>query len=450
MTRPSPTRIVTAVVLLIGTALALTAPASNAAPNKKMFTVGLAVSKDGDTVSAASLLADTGYTFVFTVKNTSQSPQTFGSAKILVPSGYDATPVAATSVKGFTASSPTSNVILVTSPTGSGIAPKGQVAVTVAVTTPTSSCNAEWTTFVKQSNDFLGTGNDFMLSGSQQATTVGTNHLQWTTQPVPTEVNVLMSPAPVVTALDPCGHPVTTPVDVTLTDAFDPTNLSGTALTDVATSATNGQASFANLTFGSFGFYDQLTAAASGFTSNTSDVFIVAEKLTPCDTTDSCSLDLGNKSSTLAGVTTGIGTPGQYVSGSRIAGTSGSSPFPACTAQEGGSVQVSDTIMVDSPRAKTVTLTIAKALVNAVSNNGTPFMDICLDIPSQAQTADNAFLTKADVANSGTTATSYQGLLPDCTNVSNAPPCVISRKKNAANEVITFSLPAGDPHVGAY
>lgn len=442
MKRRPAVRIVSTLALLFGTAMAVLSPGTDAAPIKKAFTVGLVITDNSTntTVSSAALKPSADYTFVFTVTNTSKGPQYYGSSKILVPTGYTASPQSATSVTGFTAQAVTGG-ILVTSSSGSGIAPGAAVAVTATVHTPSSSCNAEWTTFVKQSNDFLGTGNDFMVSGPQPTTTVGTPHLTWTSQPGPAEYDVAMSPAPVVTAFDPCGNPVTSPVTVTVTD--EAAQLASTATTSVATSASNGQASFGNLKFATFGFYDRLTATASGFTPDTSDWFIVAEKVEPCDTTSSCDLDLGTKSSTFATVTTGTGAAGQFVSGSRLPGTSGTNAFTDCTAQEGGNVQVSDTMIVDTPRAKEVSVTIAKALVNAVSNNGTPFMDICLDIPEQAQTPDNAFVTK-----SGTVA--YQGLLPDCVNVSNVAPCVVSRNKRAANEIIVFDLPAGDPHFGAY
>lgn len=452
MNRRSPARMATSLALLFGTAVVAVAPGTDAAPVKKQFTVGLAIT-DGaqQAVSSAALQANTSYTFVFTVTNTSKGPQYYGSMKILVPTGYAATPQSATNASGFTASSVTGG-ILVTSPTGSGIAPAAAVVVTAAVTTPSSSCSAEWTTLVKQSNDFLGTGNDFIISGAQPTTTVGTPYLSWAAQqPSATEYDVAMSPAPIVTALDPCGHPVTSGVPVTLTDEAG--KFSTTATKSGTTSTSNGQAAFSNLTFADFGFYDRMTATASGFTSAVSNWFIVAEKVTSCTTTTSCSLDLGNKNTTLATVTTGSGAAGQYVSGSRLAGTSGSNNFADCTTQEGGNLQVSDTMIIDTPRAKEVTLTIAKALVNAVSNNGTPFMDICLDIPALARTPDNAFLTKADVA-SGITdpalATAYTGLLPDCAAIANTPPCVVSRGKRAANEVIVFDLPAGDPRIGAY
>lgn len=459
MKQPSPARIITTSILVASTLLAVCAVSTQAAPSKKQFTVGLSITDaDGGTADSTSLMAGTDYTFVFTLTNKSHGPQYFGSAEIVVPSGYDATPQTATSVQDFTAS-PVSGGVLVTSTTGAGIAPGQDVAVTVDVTTPSSSCDAEWTTFVKQSNDFLGTGNDFMISGQQPTTTVGTPYLSWSAQqPGPTEFNQDMSPAPIVTAFDPCGHVDTQFTDsVTLSDKADngtspPADTVVDSQTKAAPSvaAVAGIATFSHLQFTTYGFYDRLTATATGFTAATSNWFIVAQQLTTCATADSCGLNLGDKQTTAATVTTGAGSPGQYVSGSRLGGTSGTDAFADCTDQEGGSVQVSDTMIVDTPRAKEVTLTISKTLVNAVSNNGTPFMDICLDIPTQAQPTSSMFLTKADVADGITVAHSYQGLLPDCADVANTPPCVVSRNKRVANEIIVFDLPAGDPHFGAY
>lgn len=450
MNHRPPIRIVTTLALLFGTATVALSPGTDAAPIKKAFTVGLAITDNSTnaTVSSASLAPDTDYTFVFTVKNSSKGPQYYGSFKILVPTGYSATPQQATSQTGFTAAAVTGG-ILVTSSTGSGVAPGASVAATASVHTPNSSCSAEWTTFVKQSNDFLGAGNDFLIAGAQPTTTVGTPYLSWAAQqPGPTEYDKTMSPAPVVTAFDPCGHPVTSGVAITLSDEVG--QLSTTATKTGTTSTSTGQASFSNLTFATFGFYDRLTASASGFTSAISNWFIVAEKVAPCDTTSSCSLDLGTRNATFATVNTGTGAAGDFVSGSRLPDTSGQSG--ACSGEEGGGSQVSDTMVVDSPRAKEVSITIAKALVNAVSNNGTPFMDICLDIPAQAQTADNAFFSKSQVASGETDPANkvHTGLLPDCADVANTPPCVVSRSKRAANEIIVFDLPAGDPRIGAY
>src|SRR4029077_20260626 len=93
-------------------------------------------------------------------------------------------------------------IILLTSsgPTGSGVAPGHSLTIEASVTVPSAAvCNAVWAIDVKQSNDFSGSGNDFV--GNDVTTTVGTNHLVWTTQPRPTEYDKPMSPNPVVSAV---------------------------------------------------------------------------------------------------------------------------------------------------------------------------------------------------------------------------------------------------------
>lgn len=447
MTRPSPFRVVVVGCLLLASGLVAVAPAGNAGPTKKTFTASVS--------GIGAVNATTPSKVVVAITNTARGPQTFGSANITVPSAFmpctstSTTPCADPSTdyddSGFHATL-SGSIIEVRSASG-GVSPGAAIHVSVWVTAESVNCETAWPVDVRQSNDFSGAGNDFV-----GAAAVPTGYLEFTTAPpAATLYNAVMSPSPVVTARDGCGHAVTSAIPVTLTDAYTPSRFSSSATTTATTSATNGQASFGNLKFGSFGFYDRLTATATGFTSTTSGLFIVAEELSQCDDSGNCSLDVGTKSSTLAQVA-GTGSPGQYVSGSRLANTSGTNTFTQCTAQEGGNLQVSDTIVVDSPISKTVTMTIAKSLVNAVSNNGAPFMDICLSIPLEVQTADNAFVTKAEVAGGQPPdpPTAHEGLLPDCTDVSDVAPCVVSRKKNAANEIIVFTLPEGDPHAGAY
>jgi hypothetical protein len=93
-------------------------------------------------------------------------------------------------------------------------------------------------------------------------------------------------------------------------------------------------------------------------------------------------------------------------------------------------------------RTKSVTVTLPKAYVNQIPNNGTPFMDICLDV-----TADGgAFFDKRHYANPQQFPNTVQiGVVADCSVTANVRPCIASRKKNAANEIIQLNLPAGDP-----
>lgn len=458
MNRTTATRAMLPAALVLGSLAVAAGPAAHAAPSKKQFTVTLTVTDpvagSSSGLSTGTLLADHTYTFVFTITNKSR-PQTFGSAQILVPTGYTLVSVQPeTSVDGFTARESDSvgtgagAILLTSDSTSSGIPAGGAVDITASVTTPSVSCDAEWTTLVKQSNDFLGTGNDFTLSGSQPTTTVGAGSLSWSTQPpAVTEFDQDMAPAPQVTALDPCGLTDTGFTGtVTLSDAFADTEAYDSSAADPATApapaatAVGGVATFADLRFHHYGLNDRLTAAAPGYTSATSQWVVVAQVVQPCRSTASCPPVSLAGTQTSALVETGPGQRDDYVSGSVVDGTG----FSECAAQKGsGAEQVGQTVVVDSPRTKTVTITIPKDVVNLVPNNGTPFYDVCLDIPEEQQTADNGF-----VDSSG--ATVYEGLLPDCVLATDVGPCVVSRTKKAGAELISFVLPAGDPRSSVY
>ena len=101
--------------------------------------------------------------------------------------------------------------------------------------------------------------------------------------------------------------------------------------------------------------------------------------------------------------------------------------------------------MTSVNRTKTLTMQIAKQLMNALPNNGASFLEFCFGSPAP-------FMTKAgttsvaqgtfDWNKDGTADPVYVGLLPDC-GVS-APPCVSSRNKTGSGDgVIVANLPAG-------
>jgi hypothetical protein len=280
---------------------------------------------------------------------------------------------------------------------------------------------------VKQSNDFSGTGNDFAPQNTVATPVANSTRLVWTQQPSDTEWDLAMSPAPAVSAVDACGNAVA-PSGVTLTPAAG--TLASTGATTSGTSV-----SFTTLKFTSYAFYgDTLTASATGFQSVTSNAFDVVQKLVPCPTGTSCSS--GNvtdtNKTTIASIVSATNTTGnsQHMTVS-VTGT----PPSTCGEPTGltePSFGTPATLKLTGGLSKTVTLTLPKTYVNQLPNNGTPFKDICL------YNSSSAFVDKFGDAPSTT------GLLPDCSSTVGAP-CVISRGKNAGNEVITFALLGGDP-----
>jgi len=405
-------------------------PGAQAAALKKVFHEALSITTTSGTPVSGALAAGAPYDFAFTLTNDAHSPQAFGSAKIVVPVGYSLGAMS-TNVGNFHAAADLGGNILVTStgPTGTGIAPGASVTVTVRVTTPVhGSCAVSWTTFVKQSNDFSGTGNDYQPADAAPSTTAGGNSLSVTRQPTTTQWNTAMSPGPIVAVVDPCGNAVTSfTSDITVTDGL------GLLATGGTVAAVAGAATFSNLTFSDFGVTDTLTASVPGFAPVTTDPFDIVQSLVSCDAGKACSSGtLGDSgSTTLVSITANSGPTADHLA-TTLKGLNTTGLFPGCDASGEPPLGAVVTFTVTT-RSKTVTMTLPKVYVNQIPNNGTPFMDICLDVPVGHEFVDKfGHLTTT-------------GLLPDCSTVI-VVSCVSARKKNAGNEVVTFKLPPGDPH----
>jgi hypothetical protein len=95
--------------------------------------------------------------------------------------------------------------------------------------------------------------------------------------------------------------------------------------------------------------------------------------------------------------------------------------------------------VIDGPnRAKTVTSTIDKRVMNAQPNNGASFLQMCFGAPYTFATRPGSTLEGVDTDGNGINDFFY-GLLPDC----GPAPCVSSRNKtNAGDGVIVTRAPA--------
>lgn len=160
-----------AVAALLGGAL-VGSPASAQAA-KKYYTA---------TISPTSVPAGTQSTVSFTLTNITAN-QYFGSANITFALPYSGTPSAGTvacstnvpSCGNFSATVSTSAtqfvVQLRSTSSSSGVPNSGSVTIPVSFT-PTTDGTYTLGSAVKQSNDFSGTGNDFLLSGAAPQLTV--------------------------------------------------------------------------------------------------------------------------------------------------------------------------------------------------------------------------------------------------------------------------------------
>src|SRR3954469_6314983 len=146
------------VPILVAAALGVTAviPASAVSAVKK-FSEGLHVGTGGS-VTSATLDPGSTSTLRFDLKNDASSNQAFGSAQILVPSGFSAdtpqiVPGAYTNFSFAPNAAHTGFLLTSTGPTGSGVKPGTPISVSLSVTAPLAgACNVVWPTQVKQSN----------------------------------------------------------------------------------------------------------------------------------------------------------------------------------------------------------------------------------------------------------------------------------------------------------
>jgi len=420
--------------MLLAVGLVAAAPAGNAAPTNKTFTGSLSV-------AGGASLGDPGNKLVtVTLTNTTKQPQAFASANVNVPSGLTfctGCPAApGPDVAGFVVlldSSSTQLIVKLRSAANAGVAPGQSIHFAAWFSGSVADCGATWPVEVKQSNDFSGTGNDF---AGPPALSVAS--LYFKTQPTDTQYQPSTdnpaTTAPVVAAAGNCGDISLAGQTVSLTDSAG--NLNSAGSTVIAAGAT---ATFNALTWSSYNFTDTLTATVTGYSSVTSNSFYVYQVLkvcppstTPCTTAPVS--DTGK--STFASVTVVNSSSGNQSVGLSVQVPT--TPPSGCGEPAGVRVEATYganvTVNVTS-LAKTVTMELPKKLVNLISNNGTPFLDICLTLPSTGTPFKDKF---------GNMVTS--GLLGDCSSF--PVPCVVSRNKNAGDEYVVFKLLPGDPVTG--
>jgi hypothetical protein len=395
-------------------------PGPNAAPVNSFAATLAFVDTAGKRVAVGS----SPVRAVITIANTSTTSNSFGSARVSLPSGFTTCPTSLTCTAPMTGPSvwqvsTTSSTIQIRGSSTSMVAPAASITIKAWVV-PHGTCNAltglSWPVTVWASTSLSGG----TFTGGP-TTPLGFLQFTGNTLPVATAYNVGMHPAPQVAGFDGCGAALATPPTITLTDQYSPTRVA----TGYTQSSSGNVATVNGVTFSGFNFTDTLTANATNFTSSDpSSSFLVAEKVQPCNSASNCApLSLTSQPKTGAVITPVFDpdNPGALVSGSALVPDSS-----LCDVESGiDPRQISSTIVVDTPVSYTLTLTLDKSLVNLISNNGAPFMGVCMAKPGQPGQ-----------------------VLSDCFKggVTTPPPCVLSRNKHKANEVIVISVPAGDPH----
>ena len=476
--RRSGRRALGAVVAVAGiiTGLLATGPLAGATPAYKYYT------DSAIPAAPSAIYVGVASPITVTLNNLSFSNQPFGSAEILLNNVSNvvlgqpaATPTplpvtdqnwAAKLVSTPSATSP-SAVVLLTSTNAQAIQPGHSLNVYLTIT-PAADSNITAGTIVKQSNDFSGTGNNFKNQGSDPTILVDPVTIAFATQPTDVQQSFPNATSPTFNFMcDPVSHqPVTvsamagnTPVagvSITITNTTNSVpglyygaTAVGTAGVTLTTDS-NGDAIFSSTGDCTSGF--AATNLGAGYTltatspaapgSLVSDPFSVVQFLAscsggPCDTPTPLSSQLNGTTGTING---SFGTPGELI------GSFGLGPL-TCDGQVTKAPVKPDPFESKAfgTASGVITLTFPKAVVNNLANNGTPLMQVCTGAsqPFPGWTFDSGVLNDP---------TRYQGLLLDCPTNLTPPPgevqiCVVSRSKNAANEIIEiYSSDLSDPH----
>ncbi len=174
--------------------------ASSATTTIKKFTAVLAPS----TVGAGSTSPLT-----LTLANDPSSNQTLGSADVSVPTGFTVDGSSFALDRPWSVSLAGNVIELRAGSSKKALAPGTSLAVTFSATAPCATPQPpQWLTLVKQSNNFLGTGNDFTIVGDHPAVTVtgGGTAASFTIATISSPQAVGAPFSVTVTAKDACGN----------------------------------------------------------------------------------------------------------------------------------------------------------------------------------------------------------------------------------------------------
>ena len=391
-------------------------------------------------VAPASAPGGQSTTFSATLTNRTAQQQ-LGSADITVPAAFTAVSVG--DPAGPATATSSGNVVRLRN---ASLPPGGSIIVSVTATVPTT-CMATyaWSVVAKQANDFNGPpGNDLTLDSATSSLTTSvdggcTLRFVSARQPAAARVNQTISaiayqpsgPSVQVEVVDGSGNRVTTST-ASITLALGPSTGIGTLHGTVTASASAGVASFGNLSIDAPGTYT-LRATSPGLTAATSSTFRIDQVAVACIEDVTCSATLVNGTTTFD-----VTAPGNAgVDAGFLVLDNGVGVAIDCAGYT--ELTATPTVIEGPDRAKTVTSTIDKRVMNAQPNNGASFLQMCFGAPYTFATRPGSTLTGVDT-NGDSVDDFFYGLLPDC----GTAPCVSSRKKtNAGDGVIVTQAPAG-------
>jgi hypothetical protein len=289
--------------------------------------------------------------------------------------------------------------------------------------------------------------------------------LRFTRQPTETQVNAVinltLSPSGVrVEAKDAYGNLADNKsVNIALGSNPGGGTLSGTTS---QTTDGNGVATFGDLKISAVGVGKTLVASAPSpsLATVTSVAFIIAQTVTSCSgtcngsaTVPSTTLNV-SASGTVTGNTLGIALIGG------VTQPAGVCPgFAPAVGSPGSFVNVNFIGGGSNAPSLTITWTLPKAVVNLQPDNGAAHYNMCLgsvnlDHPNGSGTngypikapascpGKGVISTACPVADATFGVTFFWGILPDCPKKTLTGPCVVSRGKNSAGDLIfVYTVP---------
>ncbi len=374
------------------------------------------------------LSAPTGSPLSFTLTN-EDSPEYLGSANLSAPSGAMlGLPVSMTS-NGFANTTATAQVSAGTLQLRNLSIPPGN-SVTVQFGACGTSSSSQWSLVAKEANNFTGSSgdsDDVIDPASSLAATVYGCVLNFVAGHQPTNALVQQD-------ITSAGfHPAGPPLEVEASDGHG-VAISGVSVgmslvspggvsaalggTLASVTGANGVASWSNLTVDHTGYF-QLAAAATGFTSATSNVFLVTQTAQVCGTGSCSTSALSSKTTTATITALNLQSAGDILSAG-LGGYTYGCQAPA----QGGYASVTDPVGFDvwqsngtsfDPAASSqVTIEISKQAVQISPNNGAAFYEICYASNVSFATRSGTALGSTTIPGSSTPF--YYGLLPDCGN----------------------------------
>ena len=392
--------------------------------------------KKNYTVSIAPGLAAPGSSGQYRISlgNAASSSQTLGSANITVPAGFTVTAVspAATTAGApgwsVSPSSPGPQVVMWRAGTSAnalraGTTTTATLSVTAASSFTCPRASWTWTSAVKQSNDFSGSGNDFTLATGTTDASLTAARLAFTTQPPPQSVaSTALSPAVKVTLQDACG---TTLASVAgSVDASIDANPSDGALSGTTTRALKeGVATFDDLAIDASGI-GYTVIASPGSTLNIdpsapSDSFDIIDTL--------CTRGGGSSSCTTSNDDTTVTAPTPPTGNAQTALSIGKpgKTLPDCTLA--GLTQVGSLATIvpqNYPPGSLISVTLTYA-ASVATTPGVSTYVVCV--------VKNGISTEAKACNKS------------------APPCVSNKSRNGTGAlVVVLTIDASDPVGGTY